>query len=222
MDLERKACFLPRSLDHPIEAIRGKWSAALAHEHKRRFLRLPSELAQRSQFIAANGVSARLSALYPADMKRCGVPVNLLPSQVADLRSPQSMPVSHKDHGAVPVTIAIVLRGLNELFDLALSQVLSAAKLAVWPAPRGDCSFFGGWRDQLQVRFGHGFRLLAINDCSYKTHFTSSVRGNLAMMVSGFYRFSVVIRSADAGVSSRTASLHDGHALDKRRRRYLH
>jgi len=42
------------------------------------------------------------------------------------------------------------------------------------------------------------------------------------MMVSGFYRLSVVIRSADAGVSSRTASLHDGHALDKRRRRYLH
>src|ERR1035437_3542864 len=58
--------------------------------------------------------------------------------------------------------------------------------------------------------------------CSYNTHFTSSVRGNLAMMVSGFYRLSVVIRSADAGVSSRTASLHDGHALDKRRRRYLH
>jgi hypothetical protein len=76
--------------------------------------------------------------------------------------------------------------------------------------------FFGGWRNQLQVRFGHGFRLLAINDCSYNTHITSSVRGNLAMMVSGFYRLAVVIRSADSGVSSRKASLHDGHALGKR------
>src|SRR5450759_3940472 len=151
MDLERKACFLPRSLDHPIEAIRGKWSAALAHEHKRRFLRLPSELAQRSQFIAANGVSARLPALYPADMKRCGVPVNLLPPQVADLRSSQAMPISHQDHGGVPVTVAIVLRGFDQLSNLSLGQVLTAAKLAVRLPSRGTCSFFSGLRDQLQV-----------------------------------------------------------------------
>jgi hypothetical protein len=37
------------------------------------------------KLIAANGMSARLPALYPADMKRCGVPVDLLPPQVADL-----------------------------------------------------------------------------------------------------------------------------------------
>jgi hypothetical protein len=55
---------------------------------------------------------------------------------------------------------ARALLGDPRLFDLALSQVLSAAKLAVWPAPRGDCSVFGGWREQLQVRFGHGFSLL--------------------------------------------------------------
>src|SRR5450759_3578567 len=116
---------------------------------------------------------ARLPALYPADMKRCGVPVNLLPPQVADLRSPQPMPVSHEDRGGVPVTVAIVLRGLDQLFNLGFGEVLSAAKLAVRPAQRANCSFFGGWRDQLQVRFGHCIRLLAINDCSYKTHFTS-------------------------------------------------
>jgi hypothetical protein len=84
------------------------------------------------------------------------------------------MPVSHQDHGDVSVTVAIVLRGLDQLFNLSLGQVLSAAKLAVWPAPRRDCSFLDGWRDQLQVRFGHGFRLLAINDCTYNTYFTSS------------------------------------------------
>src|ERR1039458_750156 len=123
-------------------------------------------------------MSAWFPALYSADMKRCRVPVNLLPSQVADLRSPQPMPVSHEDHGGVPVTVAIVPRGLDQLFDLALGQVLSAAKLAVRLPPRGNCSFFDGWRHQLQVRFGHGFRLLAINDCSYKTHFTSSLRSS--------------------------------------------
>src|ERR1035437_367991 len=47
-------------------------------------------------------------------------------------------------------------------------------------------------------------------------------RGDLATMVSEFCRLPVVIRSADAGASGRAASLHDGHALDKRRRRYFH
>jgi hypothetical protein len=36
------------------------------------------------------------------------------------------------------------------------------------------------------------------------------------MMVSGFNRLAVLIRSADACVSSRTASLYNGHAFDKR------
>src|SRR5450759_4105339 len=106
------------------------------------------------------------------------------------------MPVSREDHGGVPVTVAIVLRGLDELFDLALGQVLSAAKLAVWPAPRGNCSFFGGWRDQLQVRFGHGFRLLAINYCSYNTYYTSSLR-------SDFGQFTLPLSAAGPEVRGR-------------------
>jgi hypothetical protein len=114
------------------------------------------------------------------------------------------------------MAVPIASGGFDQLFDLSFGEVLSAAELAVRLPPRDNCSFLDGWRDQLQARFGHGFRLLAINDCSYNTHFTSSVRGNLAMMVSGFYRLPVVIRSAEAGVSSRTASLHDGHALGKR------
>src|ERR1039457_66524 len=58
--------------DHPIEAIRCEWSAAFAHEHKRRFRCFPLELPQRPELIAANGMSARLPALYPVDMKCCG------------------------------------------------------------------------------------------------------------------------------------------------------
>src|SRR5450759_3423674 len=88
------------------------------------------------------------------------------------------MPVSHEEHGRIPVAVPIVLRGFDQLINLGLGQVLAAAELAVWPAPRGNCSFFGGWRDQLQVRFGHSFRLLAINDCSYNTFYTSSLRSD--------------------------------------------
>jgi hypothetical protein len=36
------------------------------------------------------------------------------------------------------------------------------------------------------------------------------------MMVSGFYRLPVVIRSADAGAGGRAAFPHPGHALGKR------
>src|ERR1035437_8797480 len=126
------------------------------------------------------------------------------------------MPVSHQDHCRVTMPVPIASGGFDQFFNLGPGEVLAAAKLAVRLPSRGNCSFFDGWRDQLQARFGHCFRLLAINDCSYNTHITSSVRGNLATMVSGFYRLPVVIRSADADVSSRTASLHDGYALGKR------
>jgi hypothetical protein len=37
MHLERQPCFLAGALHHPIKAIRREWSAAFAHEHKRRF-----------------------------------------------------------------------------------------------------------------------------------------------------------------------------------------
>src|SRR5271154_3646560 len=79
------------------------------------------------------------------------------------------MPVSHEDHGGVPMTVSVALGCLDQLFNLGLGQVLPAAELAVRPANWANCSFFGDWRDQLQVRFSHGFRLLAINDCSYNT-----------------------------------------------------
>jgi hypothetical protein len=116
----------------------------------------------------------------------------------------------------VPVTVAIVLCGLDQLFNLSLGQVLSAAQLVVRSPSRGDCSFFGGWRDQLQVRFGHGFPPSLLVDCSYNTHFTSSTRDNLAAMVSEFCRLAVVIRSADSGASGRAAFHHPGLALGKR------
>src|ERR1035437_5269816 len=166
-------------------------------------------------------MSARLHALDPADMTRCGVPVDSLPSQVANLRSPQPMRVSHQDHCRVTMAVTIAFGDLDQFFNFSLGQMLSAAKLAVRLPSRGNCSFFDGWRDQLQAR-------LAMVFASYHSSllvqytFYEQWRGGLATMVSEFCRLPVVIRSADAGASGRAASLHDGHALDKRRRRDFH
>src|SRR5262249_40506857 len=105
-------------------------------------------------------MGARLPALHPADMQRGRIPVDLLPPQVDNLRCSQTMPVRCQDHSRVPVTVSVVGCRVDQLFDLSWSEVLPAAKLAVWPAYRCTCSFFGSWPNQLQVRFRHGFRPL--------------------------------------------------------------
>jgi hypothetical protein len=38
----------------------------------------------------------------------------------------------------------------------------------------GNCSFYGGWRDQLEVRFGHVLRPMPRVYCLYKNHFCNS------------------------------------------------
>src|SRR5450756_1657314 len=73
------------------------------------------------------------------------------------------MPVCHQNHGGVPMTVSVVLCGLDQLFNLSLGQVLSAAKLAVRPAPQGNCSFLGGWLHQPQVPFCWHSRLLSLS-----------------------------------------------------------
>ena len=71
------------------------------------------------------------------------------------------MPVGQKHHRAVPVTPAVALGRVHEVLDLGGGQILAGAELAVgepFRGPfRGNCSIFGGWRDQPEVRFGHGF-----------------------------------------------------------------
>ncbi len=47
-------------------------------------------------------------------------------------------------------------------------RLLAGADLGVGPPSGSNCSFFGGWRDQLEVRFCHDIRPPTVNDCSYK------------------------------------------------------
>jgi len=75
------------------------------------------------------------------------------------------VPVSHQDHRRIPVTPAVSLGRSHQPFDFGFREVLAGAQLAVREPLGGNCSFYGGRRDQLEVRLGHGFRSHRAADC---------------------------------------------------------
>ena len=77
---------------------------------------------------------ARRAPLDPADVQRGRPEVHLIPSQVYKLRSPQAVPVGHKDHGGVPMPPAVLPGGVHQPLDLGLSQVLAGAQVRVGDA----------------------------------------------------------------------------------------
>ena len=96
--------------------------------------------------------------LDPADVQRGRPEIHLIPPQVHQLGGPQAVPVGHKDHRGVPVAPAVSPGGFHQPLDLGFGQVLAGAQVGIG-APLGpDCSVYGGWRDQLEVPFGHVFR----------------------------------------------------------------
>ncbi len=97
------------------------------------------------------------------------------------------MPIGHKDHGGVPVAIAVSLGRCHQPLDFGLRQVLAGAQVGVGEPLGRDCSFYGGWRDQLEVRLGHVFRSSCADDCSYNGPFTNSLyfRPSNALAIGG-------------------------------------
>ena len=83
--LEWQLGFLACPLDHPIEAVRGEWAAALRYEHERRLRCFPAKLAQRAHLIAADRMGGRLAALDAADMKGSRNEIDLAPFEAANL-----------------------------------------------------------------------------------------------------------------------------------------
>ncbi len=73
------------------------------------------------------------------------------------------MPEGHQDHGRVPEAIAVILRRLDQAFDLRLGQMLARPQLLVRRPFRSNCSIYGGWRDQPQAGFGLLIRPLSID-----------------------------------------------------------
>jgi hypothetical protein len=89
--------------------------------------------------------------LDSADVQGRGFEVELIPPQVDQFGGPQAMPIGDKDHNGVPVAVAVALRRRDQPLDLMLGEVFARPQVAVSAPPRRNCSFYGGWRDQLEA-----------------------------------------------------------------------
>jgi hypothetical protein len=101
-----------------------------------------SRCSRRSapQLIAEQRMGTRGAVLDPAHVEYGTIEVDLVPTQVADFSCPQPMAEGDQDHGRVPVTVAIVLRGLDQGLDLARREMLAGAKLGIRSPGRRNCS----------------------------------------------------------------------------------
>lgn len=112
-------------------------------------------------------MGARSALLDPAHVERGGPEVHLIPPEVDQLRGPEAVPVGHKNHRGVPVAPTVLPGSVHQPFDLGVGQILAAPQVAIGSPLGRDCSIYGGWRDQLQVPFGHELRAPCPSDCSY-------------------------------------------------------
>src|SRR5579862_8901801 len=106
------------------------------------------------------------ASLDPADVQRARSKLDLIPPQVHKLCRPEAMPIGRQDHGGVAMPPTVLPGGGHQPFDLGLCQVLTGAEGSVGKPLGCDCSFYSGWRDQLEVRLCHVFGSSSLNDCS--------------------------------------------------------
>ena len=65
------------------------------------------------------------------------------PTEFTYLGSPKPVAVGDKDHGRIPMAVAITFDGLHQL--LGLGQVLALPVVGVRTATGNNCSLFAGW-----------------------------------------------------------------------------
>jgi hypothetical protein len=87
--------------------------------------------------------------------------------------------IGHQNHGGVAVAPAVALGSLDQALDLAVCQILAGPDIAILGASRYNCSFFGGWGYQLQVRFCHDNPPHRYIDCSYTGRFEVELPGRV-------------------------------------------
>src|SRR3954454_24759876 len=114
----------------------------------------------------------RRAALCPTYSKAGSAEVDLIPAEVNKLRWPEAVAIAHQDHGGVTVTVAVALGGIAKLLDLGTGQILPRAQFSVRATTRHhDCSIYGSWIDQFQVRLSHDIPPSGSFDCSNNNHF---------------------------------------------------
>jgi hypothetical protein len=57
--------------------------------------------------------------------------------------------------GGVPVAAEVALGSFDQLGHLGVGKALAGAQLSIGESPRCNCSIFGGWLDQSELRFPH-------------------------------------------------------------------
>ena len=74
------------------------------------------------------------------------------------------------------MAVAVALGRFHQAFDFRLGQMLTGPQVLVGEPSRGNCSFYDGWRDQLEVRLRHDFRQSGMINCSYNAPYTNGVK----------------------------------------------
>src|SRR5215510_6429610 len=93
----------PMVFTRPINGVSGKRAAALGLEDEGA-RRVPLQLAQHAQFVAADGMHRGLAVFGPADVqRRIAAPLDLRPLQIGDLDGPQAVTEANQDQRSVPV-----------------------------------------------------------------------------------------------------------------------
>jgi len=99
---------------------------------------------------------------------------------------------SHATKTFVAVSPPIALRRLDEAVNFGFRQIAPGSAARPWHGASGNCSFFGGWRDQREMRFGHAIEESCTVNCSYNGPFANSVnstRGGHIFGLSPLVRF---------------------------------
>jgi hypothetical protein len=117
--------------------------------------------------------------LRPADRQRAGVEVHLVPAEIDQLGYPEAVAVRHQDHGRVPMAPSVIPGGLLKALHLGIGQVFAGPQLGIGKAERRNCSFFDGWRDQLEVGFCHDNQPPRQDDRSNNSRKTNSSQASL-------------------------------------------
>jgi hypothetical protein len=174
MTLRRRAHGLPASVDRHQSrssysgdrAITGNVSGNGEARSLTKWQARALKPAQRPELVALDRMRARGAVLDPADVEHGAVEVDLVPTEVADLGRPQAVPAGQQDHGGIAMALPVALGRLDQLPDLVGREVLAGPELGILLSLRSNCSFYFGWRDQLEMRFCHVKSMPPHVDCS--------------------------------------------------------
>src|ERR1700683_4719652 len=140
MHRKRKLRLLRYPCDQLPKPRRRHRRQALRHKHIPTFHLLTFQPAQRSYLSPTDRMDARRPVLDPPHVEQSPTEIDLLPTQRAQLRRAQPMPVRYKDHCRIAMTVApAIARGVDQPLDFLDCEIFALPALAVWRQPPGYC-----------------------------------------------------------------------------------